>query len=111
MKERRFVSRYPLVLPVAVSGVPALEGILQGRLRDISAWGIYFTIDRRLELGTKFNLSIMLPKAVTGGTGVSVDGQAKVVRVEEREDSAGKHVGIAALVENREIVRLGESRA
>jgi hypothetical protein len=108
MKERRLAFRYPLILPV---GVPTLEGILQGRTRDISAWGVYFTLDRGLELGTRFIFSIMLSEPVTGGTRVSVNGQATVVRVEEEEDNALKHVGIAALIENREIVRLGESRA
>jgi len=110
MKERRLASRYPLVLPVAVSGVPVLEGILQGQTRDISAWGVYFTIDRRLELGTRFSISILLPEAVFGGSRVSINGWAKVVRVEEEEDNAVKHVGIATLIESREIIRLGESK-
>jgi hypothetical protein len=45
MKERRLASRYRLVLPVAVSGVPALAEILQGQTRDISTSGVYFAID------------------------------------------------------------------
>ena len=109
MKERRFAFRYRLVLPVAVSGVPALEEILQGVTRNISTWGVYFTMDRRLELGTRFIISIMLPETVPGRTRVSVSGQAKVVRVEE--DCTVKHVGIAALFESREIIQLRESRA
>ncbi len=112
MKERRFASRYPLVLPVALSGVPRLEGVLQGQTRDISAWGVYFTIDRRLEPGAKFNFSIVLLERITGWTTVSVNGQAKVIRVEEeRETPSSMHVGIAALIENRGIVRLRESKA
>ncbi len=92
MKERRLASRYRLVLPVAVSSVPAPEGTLQGWTRDIFAWGVYFTIDQRLESGTTFKFSVMPPEGVIRGTRVSVDGQAKIVRVEEEEDNAGKHL-------------------
>jgi PilZ domain-containing protein len=105
MKERRFAFRFQLALPISVSGVPALEEILQGQTRDISAWGVYFTLNRRLELGTRFNISILLPETLTERTRVSVNGQVKVVRVEETDGV--KHVGIAARMENREIVRLG----
>jgi len=84
---------------VIVSGILPLKQVepVLGWTRDISPQGVYFVFQRRLKVGTKFNLSILFPK-------VSINGQASVVRA-ERKKSYGEQVGIAARIENPEVVR------
>ena len=103
MNERRFALRFRLALPITVTGIPGLEENLHGQTRDISAWGVYFTINRRLEIGTRVNISILLPETVTDRTRVSIHGKLKVVRIEAINGAMS--VGIAGRLENGKIVR------
>lgn len=109
MNERRFAFRFRLALPITVSGVPGLEGSVHGLTRDISAWGVYFTIDRRLEIGTRVNISILLPETVTDRTRVCVLGKLQIVRIEQTDGS--KSVGIAGRMENGKIIRPERDRS
>ncbi len=107
MKERRAARRFKLALPVAISGVPNLNEFqpLHARTRDISTHGVYFSLDRELPTGTKFDLSIRLPKEITHGTQVLIDAQARVVRVERKRGNTPKQVGLAAVIQNYKFIK------
>jgi c-di-GMP-binding flagellar brake protein YcgR len=107
MQERRTAHRYRLPLTMEVKGVPIAgeSGLLRAKMEDISTRGLYFTSDQRLAIGTRFNLSLTLPRELTQDSDVVIDAQARVVRVAERPESVVKRVGIAALIEKYNIIK------
>ena len=107
MEERRVARRYKLPLSVVVKLVPASSEpeLLHTRTRDVSTGGIYFTTDRKLPVGMKFDLSLTLPKEVTQDSPVIVAAQARVVRQEVKSENSTRRVGIAAQFERYNLVR------
>jgi hypothetical protein len=107
MQERRGAHRYKLPLSVIVKLVPASSEpeLLHARTRDVSTRGLYFTTDRKLPIGMKFDLSLTLPKEVTQGSPVIVAAQARVVRQEDKSENSTRRVGIAAQFEQYNLVR------
>ena len=107
MEERRRAHRYKLPLSVVVKLVPASSEpeLLHARTRDVSTGGVYFTTDRKLPVGMKFDLSLTLPKEVTQDAPVIVAAQARVVRQEEKSENSTRRVGIAAQFERYNLIR------
>lgn len=106
MTERRTARRYDLSLPVMIRiPVEREASVRNGKTRDISTRGVYFVIDNDLSAGTELDLTMTLPAEVTGGTDVFVRAIGKVVRTENRADSIGTRVGVAAVIERYEIIR------
>ncbi len=107
MEGRRGAHRYKLPLSVVVRLMPASSGpeLLHARTRDVSTRGVYFTTDRKLPVGMKFDLSLPLPMEVTQGSPVVVAAQARVVRQEERPDNLARRVRIAAQFEQYNLIR------
>jgi len=106
MNERRRVQRYDLSLPVVIR-VPLEKDASSrnGKTRDISTRGVYFTIDNDLNVGAELDLTMTLPAEVTGGTEVFIRATGRVVRVDKRAEIGGHPVGVAAVIEQHEIVR------
>ncbi len=106
MTERRAARRYDLSLPVIIR-VPIEKetGSRNGKTRDISTRGVYFTIDNDLSTGAELDITLTLPAEITRGTEVYVRAQGKVVRVERRPDGGSERVGIAAVIERYDIIR------
>ena len=106
MTERRNARRYDLSLPVIIKvPVEKTNGSRNGRTRDISTRGVYFTLDQDLESGTELDITLTLPAEITRGTEVFVRAQGRVVRVDRRQDDGSKHVGVAAVIERYDIIR------
>ena len=106
MQERRHSQRYDLPLPVAILVPHGKKAISRsGKTRDISARGVYFTIDYGLSAGSEVDLTITLPAEVTGGTEVLIKATGKVVRVDKRSGNGDRNVDVAAIFEMYEIVR------
>ena len=107
MEERRGAHRYRLPLSVVVKLMPASSEpeLLHARTRDVSTGGVYFTTDRQLPVGMKFDLSLTLPVEVTQDSPVIVAAQARVVRQEEKSENSTRRVGIAAQFERYSLVR------
>ena len=76
-----------------------------GKTRDISTRGVYFTIDRDLIEGTQLDITLTLPSEVTRGSDVFIRATGKVVRVEKKLESGPSRVGVAAVIERYEIIR------
>ena len=79
--------------------------LLHARMEDVSTHGLYFISDQRLAVGTRFNLSLTLPREITYDSDVVIDAQARVVRVVEKPENVVKRVGIAALIERYNIIQ------
>jgi len=106
MTERRTARRYDLSLPVIIRNPADQEASPQnGKTRDISTRGVYFTLTNDLSTGAELDLTMTLPAEVTGGTEVFIRAVGKVFRVEKRPEDEDHKIGVAAVIERYEIVR------
>jgi hypothetical protein len=106
MEERRTAHRYKISVAVAVrhrSKAMASEFVLAETL-DVSTRGIYFTSNQRLAVGTRVRLSLTLPLQAADSSWLVVDAKARVVRVEENPQNVAGRVGIAAVIDNFNII-------
>jgi hypothetical protein len=106
MTERRTSRRYDLSLPVVIRvPVDKTADSQNGRTRDISTRGVYFTLDKDLEAGAELDITLTLPSEITRGTEVLVRAQGRVIRVEHDDQEDSKRVGVAAVIERYDIIR------
>ena len=106
MTERRAARRYDLSLPVIIRlPIEKTENTRNGRTRDISTRGVYFTLEQELESGTELDITLTLPAEITRGTEVFVRAQGRVIRVDRRHDGSSKRIGVAAVIERYDIIR------
>jgi hypothetical protein len=106
MTERRNARRYDLSLPVIIR-VPVDKETesRNGKTRDISTRGLYFTIDKDLGAGAELDITLTLPSEVTRGIEVFIRALGKVVRVDKMQENGSGRIGVAAVIERYEIVR------
>ncbi len=106
MSERRTARRYDLSLPVIIRNpVEKDSSARNGKTRDISTRGVYFTIDRDMNAGAELDMTLTLPAEVTRGSEVLIRATGKVIRVERKPDFGSLRIGVAAVIERYEIVR------
>jgi c-di-GMP-binding flagellar brake protein YcgR len=105
MTERRTARRYDLSLPVIIRIPVETESARNGKTRDISTRGVYFTIDQDLNAGAELDITLTLPSEVTRGSEVFIRAMGKVVRVEKKPENGSTRVGVAAVIERYEIIR------
>jgi hypothetical protein len=106
MTERRAARRYDLSFPVTVRpSAGATSAQQKGTTRDVSTRGVYLLLDRIVSPDADFDLTMMLPTEMAGGTGVFVRAVGKVVRVEEWSRGGNPRTGVAAMIRRYEIVR------
>ena len=88
--------RFEMTLPTVVR----IEGgdPIQTETRNVSARGVFFYLDRRLETGSNLEMTLTFPPHVTMTDAMRVRFQARVIRVEQPLPSA--RVGIAAMIED-----------
>jgi hypothetical protein len=112
MKDRRTPRRFDLSLPVIVRAPFEKEAASQtGKTREISNWGVYFTIDKDLSTGAELDLRMILPADVTGSTEVFIRATGKVIRVDKRSRNYDQNVDVVAVFEKYEIVRTKDAIA
>jgi len=80
-----------------------------GKTRDISTRGVYFTVDEDLSAGSELDITLTLPSEVTRGSEVFIRAMGKVVRVDKKPEHGGSRVGVAAVIERYEIIRTDSS--
>src|SRR6266852_3981548 len=91
-RERRAACRYDLSLPIVVRVVPHKRSDpCHGRIRDISARGIYFITDEEFTPGAELEFTVVLPVGITQGTEVSIHAHSRVLRTEERREKRRRH--------------------
>jgi hypothetical protein len=76
-----------------------------GRIRDISARGIYFITDKEFTPGAELEFTVALPVGITQGTEVSIHAHSRVLRAEERREDDTTYTGVAAVIEGIESIR------
>ena len=104
--ERRAARRYGLSLPIVVRVVPHKRSEpCHGRIRDISARGIYFITDEEFTPGAELEFTVALPVGITQGTEVSIHAYSRVLRAQERREDDTTHTGVAAVIEGIESIR------
>jgi hypothetical protein len=79
--------------------------LFYGKTRDVSTKGLYFTTYETTELGTKFELSFMLPCEITNGSTVVVLAQATAVRIEATPETIFERVGVGAIIDKFQILQ------
>ena len=110
MTERRTARRYDLSLPVLIRvPVDKESASKNGKTRDISTRGVYFTVDEDLSDGAELDITLTLPSEVTRGSEVFIRAMGKVVRVDKKPENGNSRVGVAAVIERYEIVRTESS--
>lgn len=111
MTERRAARRYDLSLPILIRvPVEKESSTSNGRTRDISTRGVYFTLDKDVEAGAELDITLTLPAEITRGTEVLVRAQGRVIRVDPQHNAENQRVGVAAVIERYDIIR-GEHSA
>ena len=106
MTDRRTARRYDLSLPVMIRlPIEKDASSHNGKTRDISTRGVYFTLEEGLNSGSELDITLTLPGEVTHGSEVFIRATGKVVRVEKRPDNGSTRVGVAAVIERYEIIR------
>lgn len=110
MTERRTARRYDLSLPVIIR-LPVDKDTTSknGKTRDISTRGLYFTVEEDLGDGAELDITLTLPAEVTRGSEVFIRATGKVVRVDKKPDIGSSRVGVAAVIERYEIIRTDSS--
>jgi len=84
MPERRQARRFPLQLPLAVTGKASLD---RTQTENISAGGVVFSLESEVEVGADVALSIRLPAEVLGTPqDVLVNCSGRVVRRDPAEN-------------------------
>lgn len=78
-----------------------------GKTRDISTRGVYFTIDDDFGTGAELDLTLTLPSEITRGSEVFIRAMGKVIRVDRKPENGSSRVGVAAIIERYEIIRNG----
>jgi hypothetical protein len=104
--ERRRTKRFAIRLPVEVVRQSFQPVSSIGETRDLSAGGVLFSANLRVELGEPLEYIIGFPSHSNLGPGVSLRCLGKVVRVEPNGASVGQDaVMVAATLERYEFVR------
>jgi hypothetical protein len=97
--EQRSTRRFPLQLPLAVkAGTTETEEDVSARTRDVSARGVYFFVDSKMEPGSPVEFTLTLPPEITLTESIKVRCKGHIVRVDE----ASGRVGIAAAIDEYE---------
>lgn len=103
--ERRGAQRFPLALPLEVKWQDiAGEGRYPADIRDISATGVYFSVDRNLRPDSRLEFYVRLKVEGAPPEGVLLHCVGSIVRVDKKDGG----VGVAARIDRYRFVRPGE---
>ena len=106
--ERRRAQRFPLELPLEVKWQEN-GGVVQklATMRDISASGIYFFLDRNVQPESKIEFYVRLQMEGTPGGGVLLHCVGSIVRVEPTKGDPNR-IGVGVRIDRYRFLRPGE---
>jgi hypothetical protein len=111
-EERRLMRRFDMRLPAVIrlearSGdeQAAQPGEIHTETQNVSARGVFFYLDRRVQSGTRCEVTLTFPPHITLTDAVRVRFTARVIRSEAPLPS--QRVGTAAVIEDYEFLRSG----
>jgi hypothetical protein len=99
--EQRATRRFSLRLPVTIKFTNGQLAEAQAQTRDVSARGVFFFMDSKIEEGSTIEFTLTLPPEITLTESIRVRCRGKVVRVDQ---GAGAKVGIGAVIEQYDFV-------
>lgn len=106
--ERRRAQRFPLDLPMEVKWQEETEAIQKlASIRDISASGVYFTVDREVRPESKIEFYVQLQMEGAEKGGVLLHCVGSILRVEPDKDEPQRQ-GVAARIDRYRFLRPGE---
>ena len=100
-QEQRATRRFSLRLPVTIKFTNGQLAEAQAQTRDVSARGVFFFMDSKIEEGSTIEFTLTLPPEITLTESIRVRCRGKVVRVDQ---GAGQKVGIGAVIEQYDFV-------
>ncbi len=101
--EQRATRRFALRLPVTIKFSDGAAAEAQAQTRDVSARGVFFYMDSKIEEGSTIEFTLTLPPEITLTESIRVRCRGKVVRVDQGA-GAGTKVGIGAVIEQYDFV-------
>jgi len=101
-QEQRATRRFALRLPVTIKFTDGPLAEAQAQTRDVSARGVFFYMDSKIEEGSTIEFTLTLPPEITLTESIRVRCRGKVVRVDQ--PGAGSKVGIGAVIEQYDFV-------
>lgn len=108
VEEKRKAQRFPLDLPLQIKWQErSVELEKPATMQDISASGIFFLVDRKLEPDSKVEFYIRLQVEGAPEGGVLLHCVGSVVRVAPSEGAPGT-VGVGARIDRYRFLRPGE---
>ena len=102
--DRRAMRRFDMRLPAAVKLIHEAGNEIATETQNVSARGVFFQLERPLQVGDDVAITLTFPPHVTLTERVRVQFSARVVRVEPQK-MAGAPVGIAAAIHGYEFLR------
>lgn len=109
-EERRLMRRFDMRLPAMIrlegqnGETPSTQtGEIQTETQNVSARGVFFYLDRRVQSGTRCEVTLTFPPHITLTDAVRVRFTARVIRSEAPLPS--QRVGTAAVIEDYEFLR------
>jgi len=100
--EQRATRRFALRLPVTIKFSDGAGAEAQAQTRDVSARGVFFYMDSKIEEGSVIEFTLTLPPEITLTESIRVRCRGKVVRVDQ--PGPGSKVGIGAVIEQYDFV-------
>ncbi|HYY68419.1 MAG TPA: PilZ domain-containing protein [Terriglobales bacterium] len=94
-QERRAKQRFPVQVPIVVTGAPT-GGEIQGVTRDVSSKGVFFYPKQWSSTLSAITFKMILPAEITGTESTRVACKGTVVRLEE---GPGGRTGVAATID------------
>jgi PilZ domain len=99
--DKRSTRRFALRLPVSVRfGEPSEE--LAAQTRDVSARGICFYVDSKMQSGSAIGFTLTLPPEITLTESIRVRCKGRVVRVEG--SGTASTIAVAAVIDEYEFL-------
>jgi len=102
-QDRRVMRRFDMRLPAIVKMTGEVPDQMLTETMNVSAKGIFFYLDRKIEQGCPLEVTLTFPPHVTLTDSVKVRFTAKVVRVESPLPAS--RVGVAAVIEDYEFLK------
>ena len=102
-QDRRVIRRFDMRLPAIVKMTGEVPDQMLTETMNVSAKGIFFYLDRKIEQGCPLEVTLTFPPHVTLTDSVKVRFTAKVVRVESPLPAS--RVGVAAVIEDYEFLK------
>jgi len=102
-QDRRVMRRFDMRLPAAIKMTGDDPDQMLTETMNVSAKGVFFYLDRKIEEGCPLEITLTFPPHVTLTETVRVRFTAKVIRVESPLPVS--RVGVAAVIEDYEFLK------